>query len=264
MITFISAVLHLLYGCVGGAIYFGIEILYRGYSHWSMALLGGVCFVLIGLLDEWQKHPPLLRQMVQGALIVTVLEFVTGCLVNIWLGWDIWDYSELPFNILGQICLYFTLAWFFLTPVAVVLENLLHKLTNYLRRIVSMKDVKNIFLDHAWEIHELAEAEDKALDEGRNVDVGVTIEMAVPMFANNLDDIDLKDDLYKYDGITLDWRGIVNDYGWNKISRAEKDAIIAKHCAAFKMFRTEIGAAWTNGRKEELSRLYADAYAKIG
>lgn len=129
MKKFISFCLHVLYGAIGGVIYYIIEVLFRGYSHWSMIVLGGICFVLIGLLDEWQNHPPMLRQMVQGAIIVTVLEFITGCIVNLWLGWDVWDYSNLPFNILGQVCLFFTLAWFFITPIAVKLENLLHKLT---------------------------------------------------------------------------------------------------------------------------------------
>lgn len=129
MKKFISFFLHVLYGAIGGVIYYIIEVLFRGYSHWSMIILGGICFVLIGLLDEWQNHPPMLRQMVQGAIIVTVLEFITGCIVNLWLGWDVWDYSNLPFNILGQVCLFFTLAWFFITPIAVKLENLLHKLT---------------------------------------------------------------------------------------------------------------------------------------
>lgn len=125
----ISFCLHVLYGAIGGVIYYIIEVLFRGYSHWSMIILGGICFVLIGLLDEWQNHPPILRQMVQGAIIVTILEFVTGCIVNLWLDWNVWDYSNLPFNVLGQVCLFFTLAWFFITPIAVKLENLLHKLT---------------------------------------------------------------------------------------------------------------------------------------
>lgn len=129
MKKFIFFCLHVFYGAIGGVIYYIIEVLFRGYSHWSMIILGGICFVLIGLLDEWQKRPPMLRQMVQGAVIVTVLEFITGCIVNLWLGWNVWDYSNLPFNILGQVCLFFTLAWFFITPIAVKLENLLHKLT---------------------------------------------------------------------------------------------------------------------------------------
>ena len=71
------------------------SLLWRGRSHWTMFILGGVCFVLIGLLNEgipWEM--PLVLQGVMGsACIVTPLEFVTGCIVNLWLGWGVWDYS---------------------------------------------------------------------------------------------------------------------------------------------------------------------------
>lgn len=127
MTRFKSIVLHTIFGIIGGGVYYAIEILWRGYSHWSMWLLGGVCFVLIGLLDEWQNHPPLWRQAVQGAIIVTVLEFLAGCIVNLWLGWGIWDYSDMPLNLLGQICLPFSLAWVALSVVAIKLENFMHQ-----------------------------------------------------------------------------------------------------------------------------------------
>ena len=59
---------------------------------------------MIGILDEWQKHPPLIYQMFQGAIIVTVLELVCGLVINQWLGWNVWDYSDMPGNIMGQVC----------------------------------------------------------------------------------------------------------------------------------------------------------------
>ena len=71
--------------------------------------------------------------MLQSAVIITVLEFVTGCIVNLWLGWNVWDYSELPFNILGQVCLYFFFAWFFISFPVIKIENLLHKLVDKLK-----------------------------------------------------------------------------------------------------------------------------------
>ena len=58
-----------------------------------------------------------------GSAIVTALEFATGCIVNLWLGWDVWDYSNLPFNILGQICLPFSLLWVVVSVAAVVLDD---------------------------------------------------------------------------------------------------------------------------------------------
>lgn len=123
-----SVILHTLMGVVGGLIYMGIEILWRGHTHWSMGVIGGLCFVLIGLLDEWQEHPPLLLQMIQGMCIVTAIELVSGVVLNIILGLGIWDYSNMPGNILGQVCPQFMAAWFFLSAAAVKIENLLHKI----------------------------------------------------------------------------------------------------------------------------------------
>ena len=37
---------------IGGATYVLIEILFRDYSHVSMFILGGLCFILIGLLND--------------------------------------------------------------------------------------------------------------------------------------------------------------------------------------------------------------------
>ena len=69
---------------MGGITYFCIEIAYRGYSHWTMLLLGGTCYVLIGAINEvipWEM--PLWKQMLIGSGIITVLEFITGVIVNI-------------------------------------------------------------------------------------------------------------------------------------------------------------------------------------
>ena len=70
----------------------------------------------------------MLLQMVQGAAIVTALELLVGLIVNRWLGWDVWDYSDVPLNLWGQVCLPFAVAWFFLSALSVWLENALHRL----------------------------------------------------------------------------------------------------------------------------------------
>ena len=117
---------HALFAVLGGLLYVLIELLWRGHSHWTMAVLGGVCFVACGLLNEIWPRMPMLLQMALGALIVTAAELVTGLIVNIWLGWQVWDYSGLPLNVMGQICLPFTAAWFALSGVAIVVEDWLH------------------------------------------------------------------------------------------------------------------------------------------
>lgn len=109
---------------IGGCTYYLIEILWRGYSHWTMLVLGGACFLLIGKLNEhlsWNMS--LLYQSLIGAGIVTLCEFMTGVVVNIWLGMNVWDYSEMPYNVMGQICLPFTLAWVPISCFAIVLDD---------------------------------------------------------------------------------------------------------------------------------------------
>lgn len=115
---------HAVLALCGGCVYFLIEMAWRGHSHWTMAVLGGVCFVLIGDINEFIPwNMPLILQGAIGSGIVTVLELVSGIILNLWLGLGIWDYSNMPFNLLGQICLPFTLLWVTLSIVAVVLDD---------------------------------------------------------------------------------------------------------------------------------------------
>ncbi|WP_285946761.1 putative ABC transporter permease [Thomasclavelia cocleata] len=111
---------------IGGLIYSIIEIIYRGYTHWTMILVGGLAFYFIGCLNEhisWNM--PLYQQMIIGSAIVTVLEFMAGMIVNIILQWNVWDYSNVPFNVMGQICLPFSIIWFFLSLPAIVVDDYL-------------------------------------------------------------------------------------------------------------------------------------------
>lgn len=110
--------------CLFGCIYYCIEILFRGYSHWTMFLLAGLCCVLIGMLNEFtDRETCVWIQMFWAALLVTFFEFLFGLVFNISLGWHIWDYSQTPFNLLGQICLPFSVAWFFLSLPAILLDD---------------------------------------------------------------------------------------------------------------------------------------------
>lgn len=110
---------------LGGFIYSAIEILYRGYTHWTMVLVGGISFYLIGLVNEYTQYDfSIIKQMTIGTLIVSTLEFTAGIIVNIILKWNVWDYSNMPFNILGQICLPFSVIWFLLSFFAIVLDDI--------------------------------------------------------------------------------------------------------------------------------------------
>ena len=115
---------HAVLALCGGCVYFLIEMAWRGHSHWTMAVLGGVCFVLIGDINEFIPwNMPLVLQGAIGSGIVTLLELVSGIVLNLWLCLGIWDYSNMPFNFLGQICLPFSLLWVALSVAAVILDD---------------------------------------------------------------------------------------------------------------------------------------------
>ena len=110
----------------GGFAYGGVEILYRGFSHISMMVAGGISFILIGLLNEiYSWKMALISQMVLSAGIITAVEFLVGLVVNVWLKLNVWDYSNLPYNIMGQVCLIYTNVWFFLSLPAILLDDYL-------------------------------------------------------------------------------------------------------------------------------------------
>ena len=109
----------------GGLVYFGLEVLFRGHSHWTMFVLGGFLFLILGELNEGllEWDTPLIWQGVLGSALVTGAELVTGMILIVWLGRGVWDYSGMPFNYKGQICLPFSILWIFVSIAAVVLDD---------------------------------------------------------------------------------------------------------------------------------------------
>ena len=103
----------------GGATYLSLELLYRGRSHGSMFLAGGVCFLLIGHLNRVEPRLPLPLRALVGAGIVTMVELGAGMAVN--RNYQIWDYRDQPGNFMGQICPLFSAIWIPLSLVAAVL-----------------------------------------------------------------------------------------------------------------------------------------------
>lgn len=109
---------------LGGIFYLLIELLWRGHSHWTMFILGGSCFLALGLLNEFYDYSiPLILQMFFGSIIITLFEFITGCIVNLYLGMNVWSYADLPYNILGQICLPYMILWFFLSGCCIIADD---------------------------------------------------------------------------------------------------------------------------------------------
>lgn len=107
---------------MGGLGYGGVELLWRGRTHWSMLVAGGLCFWLFCRIAVTKRNLPLLYRVVLCALGVTAVEMAFGSVLNLWLHQNVWDYSAVPLNVLGQVCLPYTVLWGFLSlgvlPVA--------------------------------------------------------------------------------------------------------------------------------------------------
>lgn len=112
---------------VGSTGYSLLELLWRGFTHWTMTITGGVVLVLLYLINGQMKNACWWKRCLAGAATITGVEFVVGCVVNRVLRMNVWDYSNLPFHLLGQVCPLYSLLWFGLCiPV--------NRLTTLLRR----------------------------------------------------------------------------------------------------------------------------------
>lgn len=94
---------------VGGTLYPLLELLYRGRTHYSMALAGGLSMCLIALADRAMRGAPIWMKSAACGLGVTGIEYAIGMRFN--RRHKVWDYRREPFNLKGQICLRFTLIW---------------------------------------------------------------------------------------------------------------------------------------------------------
>ena len=108
---------------VGGGAYMGLELLWRGWSHGSMFLAGGSCFLLLGELDKKQLPIPIRAAL--GAGVITMVEYAAGLLFN--RSYAVWDYRDQPLNLHGQICLPFSLIWMPVGLGGMMLYRLLDK-----------------------------------------------------------------------------------------------------------------------------------------
>ncbi|MCD7730722.1 MAG: putative ABC transporter permease [Oscillospiraceae bacterium] len=99
----------------GGILYSLIEICFRGFTHWTMTVTGGLCFMIIYRHYEGNPNESMLSKCLYGMFVITAFEFAVGCAVNLMFRWNVWDYSALPFNLFGQVCLLFSALWFLLS-----------------------------------------------------------------------------------------------------------------------------------------------------
>ena len=113
----------------GAAGYSLLEILWKGSTHWSMALDGGICLVMINVINSRFKCRTLSFRAFMCTLFITVLELLTGIVFNLHLKMDIWDYSDRFMNFYGQVCPLYSFLWFLLSYIILFVTERFRKNT---------------------------------------------------------------------------------------------------------------------------------------
>lgn len=115
----------LIYFVFGSTMYGLIELACRNRTHWTMLIVGGIAFYGISLISSLFSDKSIFLKCTLGSLFVTALELISGIIVNINFNMNVWDYSHIPFNILGQICPSFIFLWFVICiPANVLISNI--------------------------------------------------------------------------------------------------------------------------------------------
>lgn len=117
-----AVVTSILLSFFGGTLYYFLEIIWKSFGghperiSWIMlpvAILLSFVLERCGYYPEWEI--PLLIQCLFSTCMITITEYITGYIFNIKLGMGIWDYTDLPLNLDGQICLPYCIVWFILS-----------------------------------------------------------------------------------------------------------------------------------------------------
>ena len=102
-----------------------IEVLFRGYSYVMSGVMGGLAVIALDRInDEISWDMDLALQALIGGAFVTAMEFAVGAIAKYTNILPVmWDYSDVPLNIGGIICLPFTIAWTLLSVLAIFLAD---------------------------------------------------------------------------------------------------------------------------------------------
>lgn len=110
---------------VGFCLYITMEVLFRGYSFPLMGVCAGLVVVLLDKINDYISWDiDILVQCILGMLMVTIMELIIG---TIFLDTNLlpvmWDYSNLPLNFRGIICIPFMALWMILSFIAILVAD---------------------------------------------------------------------------------------------------------------------------------------------
>ena len=106
-----------------GFIYCMIEILFRGWSHWSMFVLTGFLgvFCVDSINNTLSFDCDYIVQIIISTILCTVGEGISGIILNVWLQLNVWDYSKMTFGtfFFGQCNVLFCFAWMLIISIII-------------------------------------------------------------------------------------------------------------------------------------------------
>lgn len=110
---------------VGYCTYISIEVTYRNISYPIMGICGGLAILLLDKInDNISWNIDLCLQGLCGSALITFFELIIGEIaLHTSLLPIMWDYSNVPLNFDGVICLPFSIVWFFLSVPAIFLAD---------------------------------------------------------------------------------------------------------------------------------------------
>ena len=119
---------------IGSVGYGLLEVVWRGKTHPSMLIAGGISFCSLAVISNGMKDMHFLYKCLFGSAVITSVELIFGCVCNLWLHMNVWDYSYIPFNLEGQICLLYTVLWAIVCVAAIPFSGIVY---NKLKTILS-------------------------------------------------------------------------------------------------------------------------------
>lgn len=106
-----------------GFIYCMIEILFRGWSHWSMFVLAGFLgvFCIDSVNNVLSFDCDYIVQILISTILCTIGEGISGIILNVWLQLNVWDYSKMTFGtfFFGQCNVLFCFAWMLIISIII-------------------------------------------------------------------------------------------------------------------------------------------------
>ena len=106
-----------------GFIYCMIEILFRGWSHWSMFVLAGFLgvFCIDSINNTLSFDCDYIVQIIISTILCTIGEGISGIILNVWLQLNVWDYSKMTFGtfFFGQCNVLFCFAWMLIISIII-------------------------------------------------------------------------------------------------------------------------------------------------